>query len=111
MYCQLGIIKQRMDMSEQKEVENIRTTVTVSPANNLSLAELKKFGADFIIFIAPVLVVFFTQLSLGVDWKVAGSVAGIALYQSLANLFKRFKSVDVRLAEGSDLAKDLEDKK
>jgi len=44
---------------------------------------------NLIKFGTPPLVVFFGQLALGVDYRVAGAVAILAVYQALADLFKK----------------------
>lgn len=48
-----------------------------------------KWGMNILRFTAPVLAIFFAQLALGVDWKVAGLLALYAFYAALADLFKK----------------------
>lgn len=51
----------------------------------------KKFAMNLLKFTAPVLGVFFLQLSNGVDPKLAFGVALYALYALLADLFSKMK--------------------
>jgi len=62
----------------------------VSPQGSLSKADWKAYGMNFLKFVAPTLVVWFSQLALGVEWKVAGLVALLAFYQSVSDLFNKF---------------------
>lgn len=73
------------------EEEKIRTTVTISPAYYLSTVDWKAWGINLLKFTAPFLSVFFAQLALGVNWKVAGMVAMVALYAALSDLFGKYK--------------------
>lgn len=63
-----------------------------SKPNQLNKTDLLKWGKNLLLFAAPTLAVFFGQLALGVNIKVAGAVALLALYQALADLFKKYKS-------------------
>lgn len=56
----------------------------------LNREDLKKWGKNAIIFSAPALVVFFTQLHNGVQWKEAGLVALLVFYGLMADLFKKW---------------------
>jgi hypothetical protein len=60
---------------------------------NLKLSESNqvKFVKNLIIFTAPALAVYFGQLALGVNWKAAGLVALLTLYQALADFFKKLQ--------------------
>jgi hypothetical protein len=51
----------------------------------------KKYGMNLLKFTAPMLAVFFLQLSQGVDVKMASGVAVVALWGALADLFKKIK--------------------
>ena len=68
----------------------VKTIVMVSPQGMLSNADWKAWGMNFLKFVAPTLVVFFGQLALGVNWKLAGGVALLAFYQSASDLFGKF---------------------
>ena len=63
-----------------------------SKKNSLNKRDLQAWGMNFIKFVAPTLTVFFGQLAAGVPWKLALPVAGIALWQSLADLFGKYKA-------------------
>lgn len=67
----------------------IYTTAKVSPKGMLNKEDLKKIGWNLLIFVAPTLSIFFGQLALGVDWKIALPVALLALWQALADFFKK----------------------
>ena len=51
----------------------------------------KKFANNLLKFTAPMLGVFFIQLSQGVEWKLAGGVALLALWGALADFLKKIK--------------------
>lgn len=51
-----------------------------------------KWGLNLLFFTAPSLAVFFGQLALKVDPKVAGLVALLTLYGALADFFKKLKN-------------------
>lgn len=69
----------------------IFTKAKVSPKGKLNTEDLKKMGMNVLVFTAPALIVFFGQLASGVNWKVAGAVALLALYGVLADLFKKLQ--------------------
>lgn len=92
-------------MSEPLQGETVRTTVIVSPPNSLSRADLKRWARNFLEFSAPTLVVLFTELALGLSWKAALPIALLTFYGTLRDLFKKYKKVDIQLAEGSDVNK------
>ncbi len=51
-----------------------------------------KIGKNLVVFTAPSLAVFFAQLALKVEWKVAGLVALLTLYGALADFFKKYQA-------------------
>lgn len=53
---------------------------------------LKKWALNILLFTAPALAIFFGQLASGVNWKLAGSVALLALWGLLADLFRKIKN-------------------
>lgn len=57
----------------------------------LTNADYKKWALNLLKFTAPALAVFFGQLALKVDWKVAGMVALLALYGATSDYFKKLK--------------------
>ncbi len=64
----------------------------VSKKWRLNREDWKKIGINVIVFTAPALAVFFVQLASGVEWKIAGAVALLALWGLLADLFKKLSS-------------------
>lgn len=72
-----------------------RRTVTIIPAGTLSPVLVKKWLKNLLKFTAPFLAVFFGQLALGVNWKVAGLVALAALYGALADLFNKISNEQI----------------
>lgn len=54
-------------------------------------AALKKWAINLLKFSAPVLAIFFYQLSQGVEFKDAGLIALFALYGAAADFFKKVK--------------------
>ena len=57
----------------------------------LNKEQTQKFAKNILLFTAPALAIFFLQLSQGVDFKVAGTVALLALWGLLADYFKKIK--------------------
>ena len=53
--------------------------------------EAKKFFNNFIRFTAPGIAIFFSQLALGADYKVAGTTALLVIYGLLSDYFKKIK--------------------
>ena len=68
---------------------NIISTAKVAPQGKLNVEDLKKMGMNILIFTAPALVVFFGQMASGVDWKIAGAVALLALWGIIADFLKK----------------------
>ncbi len=56
----------------------------------LNTTDWKKIGINVLLFTAPALAVFFGQLAAGVNWKIAGAVALLAVWGLLADFFKKF---------------------
>lgn len=63
----------------------------ISPAESFKGVDFDKIRKNLLMFVAPTLVVFFGQLALGVEWKLALPVAMLAFWQSMADLFKKWK--------------------
>ena len=57
----------------------------------MTKANQKKFLKNLLKFTAPILVIFFGQLAIGVNFKVAGFVALYALYAAISDLFSKVK--------------------
>lgn len=53
-------------------------------------AQLKRFGMNLLKFTAPMLAVFFTQLSLGVSMRDAFPVVILAGWGVVADFFKKY---------------------
>lgn len=51
----------------------------------------KKFGKNLLKFTAPFMAVFFYQLSMGVEMKVAGPLALVTFWGVVADYFKKLK--------------------
>jgi len=64
----------------------------ISPRGKVNAEDLKKWGINFLKFVAPTLVIFFNLLSQGVGIEKAYPVAILALYQSLADIFGKLQS-------------------
>jgi hypothetical protein len=63
-----------------------------SKSGEMNRADYRAWGMNFIKFVAPTLAVFFGQLALGVEWKVASLVALLAFYQSAADFFGKLSA-------------------
>lgn len=57
----------------------------------LNNEQRRKFFINLLLFTAPTLAIFFGQLSKGVDIKMAGGVALLALWGALADYFSKVK--------------------
>lgn len=69
------------------------TKSKISPKGKINIADLKKIGLNAIVFSAPALVVFFSQLSMGVEPKAALLVALLIFWGLLADFFKKLKNI------------------
>jgi len=49
-----------------------------------------KLGRNLVIFTAPAVAVFFGQLAMKVDVRVAGLTASLVLYNIIADFFRKF---------------------
>ena len=56
----------------------------------MSKEKLKRFGMNLLKFTAPMLAVFFTQLSLGVSMRDAFPVVILAGWGVVADFFKKY---------------------
>lgn len=63
--------------------------VEKSISGELNKTEWKAYLLNTLKYTAPFMAVFFGQLALGVDWKIASSVALVALYANLSDYFKK----------------------
>lgn len=63
-----------------------------SKSGELNKRDWQLWGKNLIKFVAPTLAIFFGQLALGVDPKIAAAVAVLALYQALADLFSKYQA-------------------
>jgi hypothetical protein len=57
----------------------------------LSQEQAKKWLKNLLFFTAPILAIFFYQLSTGVDFKASIGVALLALYGLMADYFKKLR--------------------
>jgi len=57
---------------------------------SLNRTDYKKIASNALIFSAPALIIFFLQLSQGVNFKMASSVALLAFYGVLADAIKKY---------------------
>lgn len=66
----------------------------MKPSNSgeLNKRDWQAWGKNVIKFVAPTMGIFFGQLALGVNIKIASAVAALALYQALADLFSKYQA-------------------
>lgn len=64
-----------------------------SPKGKLNKADYKRLGFNALVFVSPVLIVFFTQLSTGVEFKQAWTVALAALWILVADFLKKLQNI------------------
>lgn len=82
-------------MTEAPQEERVRMTVTVSPAYFVSKQDIQNWVQNLFTFAAPTLVVFFTQLAMGVELRPALLVASLAFYASAADFWKKYTSESI----------------
>ena len=58
-----------------------------------------KIGKNLLVFTAPALVVFFTELSLKIDWRAAAGVALITLWGVIADFLKKYSTSKTELGK------------
>lgn len=63
-----------------------------SPKGKLNKADLTKWGMNFLKFVAPTLVIFFSLLGQGVEISKAWPVAALAFYQSLSDILTKLNT-------------------
>ena len=68
------------------------TEAKVSKAGFLNKEDLKKMGINLLKFTAPALVVFFTQLKMGVEIQSAALVALLTLWGILADYLSKLNA-------------------
>ncbi len=71
---------------------DLYTTAKISSKWKVNSADLKAWGRNFLVFVAPTLAIFFGLLAQKVDWKVALPVALLALWQSTADIFGKLSN-------------------
>lgn len=71
---------------------SIITKQKISPKGKLNTEDLKKWGINFLKFVAPTLIIFFGLLANGVAIEKAWPVAILAFYQSLADILGKLQS-------------------
>jgi hypothetical protein len=64
----------------------------MSLKNSLDQQDWDKIFHNTLVFVAPTLGIFFGQLALGVEFNKALPVALFALYQSLSDIFNKYKA-------------------
>lgn len=64
----------------------------MSKSGELNAQDWENWAKNGFLFVCPTLAIFFSQLAMGVSWKLALPVAALALYQSLADLFKKYNA-------------------
>lgn len=63
-----------------------------SKSGELNKADMIKWGQNLLLFVAPTLAIFFGLLAQGVTVQKAWPVALFALYQALADLFRKYSA-------------------
>lgn len=61
----------------------------ISVSGKLNKTEWKQYLENTLQFTAPGLAVFFGQLAVGVDWRIALSTAALVLYGNLSDFFNK----------------------
>ena len=59
----------------------------------------EKLGKNLLMFTAPALVVFFSELALKIDWRAAAGVALITLYGVIADFLKKYSTSKTELGQ------------
>ena len=63
-----------------------------SPSGELSKQDWKQWGKNTLIFSAPLLILFLTQIQAGVDLKTASSLVLAALINALIDLLRKYQA-------------------
>jgi hypothetical protein len=74
------------------ETGDIIKAVVISQSGKLEAADLKKWGMNLLLFVAPTFALFFGLLAQGVDIKDAWPVAAFGFYQALSDLITKWRS-------------------
>lgn len=67
----------------------------MSPKNTLVEQDIKAWSKNLLKFTAPALAIFFGQIALGVDWRIASSVALLAFYGAVADILKKYRTDNI----------------
>ena len=63
----------------------------MSKPKTLNKKDIEKIAHNFLVYnLFPFLSVFFGQLALKVEWKLALGIASLTLYSTLADTFKKW---------------------
>jgi hypothetical protein len=63
-----------------------------SKSGKMNKEDYKKWGMNFLKFVAPTLAIFFGQLAVGVNFEYALPLAIFAFYQSLSDFFSKLNA-------------------
>ena len=72
------------------EITKITKNTVISPRRELIPEDYKKLVINFIKFVAPSFAIFFAQLALGVEPKLAFMVALLGFYQILSDWLSKW---------------------
>ena len=65
----------------------------MSQSKTLNTTDWAKIIKNFLLFnLFPFLSVFFGQLAIGIEWRLALSIASLTLWSTLADTFKKWNS-------------------
>lgn len=71
---------------------SLYTTQKNSPRGKLNIEDLEKWGMNFLKFVAPTLLIFFSLLAQGVTFEKAYPIVILAFYQSLADILSKLNN-------------------
>lgn len=81
------------------ETGDVVKAVVTSEAHKLNIEDMKKWGRNLLVFVAPTLAVFFGLLAQGVEVNKAWPVAAFAFYQALSDLFNKWRAPSIKPTE------------
>ncbi|MCK9371435.1 hypothetical protein M0R04_16085 [Candidatus Dojkabacteria bacterium] len=71
---------------------SIITEQKVSPKGKLNIEDLKGWGMNFLKFVAPTFIIFFSLLAQGVSIEKAYPLALFGFYQSLVDILTKLNT-------------------
>lgn len=79
------------------ETGDVVKAVVTSEAHKLAPADLKRWGRNLLLFVAPTMALFFTLLAQGVEIDKAWPLAAFAFYQAISDLINKWRAENLQV--------------